>query len=66
MLVSKYIWNTHKAMIFESEILFSDYFEYCYHNSTASQRDGWTEYWDQLNPPLWGVEGNELHPKKLK
>ena len=53
-------------MIFESEILFSDYFEYCYHNSTASQRDGWTEYWDQLNPPLWGVEGNELHPKKIK
>lgn len=66
MLVSKYIWNTHKAMIFESEILFSDYFEYCYHNSTASQRDGWMEYWDQLNPPLWGVEGNELRPKKLK
>lgn len=65
MVVSKYIWNTHKAYIFESEILFSDYFEYCYHNSTVSQREGWQEYWDQLNPTLWGVEENLIYPKKL-
>lgn len=66
MVVSKYIWNTHKTLIFESEILFSDYFEYCYHKSSISQREGWLAYWSQLNPPLWGVEENELRPKKLK
>lgn len=65
MVLSKYIWNTHKTCIFESEILFSDYFEYCYHNSTSSQRAGWLEYWDQLNPQLWGVNENPIRPKKL-
>lgn len=65
MVLSKYIWNTHKTCIFESEILFSDYFEYCYHNSTSSQRTGWMEYWDQLEPQLWGVNENLLRPKKL-
>jgi hypothetical protein len=65
MMISKYMWNTHKACIYESKILFSDYFEYCYHNSTDSQRDNWEKYWDQLSPALWGSDENMIIPKKL-
>lgn len=66
MVLSKYIWNTHKLCIFEPTILFSEYFEYCYHKSQISQHDEWYENGDILSRFTWGSSDNMVYPKKLE
>lgn len=66
-IISKYIWNTHKVYYIEASILFSSYFDYCYHRSTESQYDEWHELGDDiLIHDIWGEGENPLYPKKIK
>lgn len=66
MTIAKYIWNTHKVYILDTPILFSKYFDYCYHKSTESQREAWYADGDSLSHFVWGVHDNFIFPKKIK
>lgn len=66
MILSKYIWNTHKVYFIGSGILFSEYFDYCYHKTNISQQAGWEEIGNDLYPEIWGSAANPVKPMKLK
>lgn len=64
-VISKYIWNTHKAYYLDSCTLFSKYFDYCFHNSTESQKSDWDSVDNNLENFIWGMNENPIFPKKV-
>lgn len=64
-ILSKYIGNSHKLYLLDSNTVFSKYFDYCYHKSTESQRESWYEINNFLTNNIWGSNENLLFPKQI-
>lgn len=66
-VISKYIWNSHKVYFIDSNILFSKYFDYCFHKTNTSQRGVWlNEDENFLTHEIWGESENPIYPKNIK